>query len=571
MKLRVALAQQNPVIGDFDGNLARLRAAYDAACAQGAQLVLFPELALCGYPPKDLVERPAFVEDNRRALLALARHCARAAAVVGFIDDGSGAGDGSPPARGLGYNAAAVIERGRVTSVHHKTLLPTYDVFDEGRWFRPAASVRVVEVAGVRLGITVCEDVWNDADFPWPDFWPRRAYPVDPVAELCAQGAELLVNLSASPFELGKRHLRPKMLAAQARKHRRPLLFVNQVGGQDDLLFDGGSLGLDAHGELRARGREFTEDLVLLDVDTARGEVTGALPGELTEPEPSDEAAALAGLTMGLRDYAHKCGFSSVVLGLSGGIDSALVAALAARALGPEQVLGVSMPSRYTSEGTRSDARIVAERLGIGFREIPIEPMFAAFLDSLGLAPPGTPGQLPGDDVAAQNLQARLRGTLLMTLSNQQGQLVLTTGNKSELAVGYCTLYGDMNGGLAPLADVPKTLVYRLAAEVNREREVIPRETLERAPSAELRPDQTDQDTLPPYPLLDRLLEAHVEQGLDRAALVAAGFDAALVDRVVHMVRTSEYKRRQSAPGLKLTSKAFGPGRRLPIAQRWKG
>lgn len=550
--VRIGLAQTNPTIGDFAGNAARIRALFDEARADGANLVLFPELALPGYPPKDLVEREGFVATNLEVLDRLARELHGAAAIVGFIDRTR---DPRSVGRPLA-NAAAVIEDGRIVSVHHKALLPTYDVFDEGRWFQPASTIHLAEVAGCRLCVTICEDVWND-----PEFWPHRLYAEDPVAVAVSQGAELIVNISASPFDLGKRHLRPRMLSAQAHKHARPLLFVNQVGGQDDLLFDGHSLAIDARGEVRASGREFVEDLVLAEVDLPGGNVRGTL-----SPWRSDAAAALEALVMGTRDYARRTGFHSAVIGLSGGIDSALTAVIAARALGADQVHGVAMPSRYSSTGSVEDARVLAARLGIHFEIMSIEGPLEALLATLA---PLLAGQPAG--VTEENIQARIRGVLLMALSNQFGHLVLSTGNKSELGVGYCTLYGDMCGGLAIISDVPKTMVYQLAEEINREREIIPRSTIEKAPSAELRPNQTDQDTLPPYPLLDRMLEAIIERGLDTPALVAEGFDAALAARVARLIGTSEYKRRQAAPGLKLTSKAFGPGRRIPIAKAWLG
>ena len=565
MSLRVALAQLDPTVGDFEGNCAAIATSFEAALAAGAQLVLFPELAVPGYPPKDLVEREGFVAQNRAALEALAPRLRGAACVIGFVDrvqggPASGGTIGRPVA-----NAAAVIEDGRITSVHHKALLPTYDVFDEGRWFEPARTVTVAHAAGTAVGVSICEDVWND-----PDFWPHRLYADDPVARLVEGGARLIVNISASPFDLAKRGLRPRMLAAHARKHHRPLLYVNQVGGQDDLLFDGASLCIDAAGEVRARGREFAEDLLVVDVDLDTGAVNPVGDRRL-EPVASEERAALDGLILGTRDYARKCGFGSAVIGLSGGIDSALVAAIAAAALGPANVLGVAMPSRYSSPGSRDDARALADNLKIIYREVPVERMYGAVLDELRIPAAGDPTATAADDLAAQNLQARLRGLVLMALSNQHGHLVLSTGNKSELAVGYCTLYGDMNGGLAPISDVPKTMVYRLAAEVNRQRVLIPQSTIDKPPSAELRPGQTDQDSLPPYEVLDPLLEAMVEHGLDREALVARGFDAGLVEGISRMIRTSEYKRKQAAPGLRLTTKAFGPGRRIPIAQRWNG
>jgi NAD+ synthetase len=444
--------------------------------------------------------------------------------------------------------------------VAHKSLLPTYDVFDEWRYFEPATDPAVVNLRGQRLGLSICEDIWNDGDF-----WPRRLYREDPIERLVGAGADVIVNLSASPFTIEKRLLRPRMLAATARRWGLPLVFVNQVGGQDDLVFDGASAVFDRRGEVIAQAAEHATDLVLVDLERGTGDRRPLLP--------TPEHAAVAALVLGTRDYARRCGFSQALLGLSGGIDSALVAAIAAEALGPKNLLGVAMPSRYSSPGSLADARALAEALGIGFETISIEPMFSAYLAELeplyarvGAAPlpPGAP------DLAAENLQARVRGAILMALSNRLGRLLLTTGNKSEVATGYCTLYGDMAGGLAVVSDVPKTLVYRLARTINASRPVIPASTLTKPPSAELRAGQTDQDTLPPYEILDAILEAHLEQGLDAAALVEAGFDPAVVEDVVRRVRLSEYKRRQMPPGLKITGKAFGPGRRLPIAQAWR-
>jgi NAD+ synthase (glutamine-hydrolysing) len=440
-----------------------------------------------------------------------------------------------------------------VISIHRKSLLPTYDVFDEWRYFEPAAAVACADLRGRRLGISVCEDVWNDADF-----WPRRLYREDPIEKLVAGGAEIIVNISASPYTIEKRHLRPRMLASTARRWQRPLVFVNQVGGQDDLVFDGASLALDEKGEVIARGAEHAADLLFVDLDSRRGDLR-AWP-------TSDARSALDALALGTRDYARRCGFGSALVGLSGGIDSAVVACIAARALGPANVHGVAMPSRYSSDHSRNDAAALARNLGINYREIPIERVFGAYLETLA---PAFEGRAP--DATEENLQARVRGALLMSLSNKFGHLLLTTGNKSELATGYCTLYGDMCGGLAVISDVPKTLVYKLAHEINAEGEIIPASTITKPPSAELRPDQTDQDTLPPYDLLDAILEAHVEQGLDAAGLVAAGYDAAVVADVVRRVRLSEYKRRQMPPGLKITGKSFGYGRRYPIAQAFRG
>ncbi len=568
----VALGQIDPTIGDFDGNRRLITAAHLDAARRGADLLVVPELALSGYPPKDLLERPAFLAAARASLEALARATARVsvpaagtrgpALLVGFPEALEGAKTGRRVA-----NSAALIDGGQILTVVRKSLLPTYDVFDEWRYFEPAADVAPIDLRGRRLGISICEDIWNDTDF-----WPHRLYRSDPIETLVARGAEILINVSASPYTMEKRQLRPRMLAATARRWRRPLVFVNQVGGQDDLVFDGASLVLGADGEVIARAREHAPDLIVADLDRKTG--------DMHELPASDLSSALDALTLGTADYARRCGFQRALLGLSGGIDSALVACIAARALGPENVLGVAMPSRFSSEGSLTDAAALAKNLGIDFNVISIEPMFEAYLGALAPAFADARGCETGDhadtaaeaaDLAMQNVQARIRGAILMALSNRHGRLLLTTGNKSELATGYCTLYGDMAGGLAVISDVPKTLVYELAREINRARAVIPEATLTKAPSAELRPDQTDQDSLPPYDLLDAILDAHLEQGLDSQALVAAGFDAAIVNDVVRRVRLSEYKRRQMPPGLKITGKAFGPGRRMPIAQAWKG
>ena len=569
--VRIALAQINPTIGDFAGNRRLIVDAVRAAERAGAALAVFPELALAGYPPKDLLERDAFVTAAGVALAALTTELATSstAALVGFPERLRA----DAPGRGLS-NSAALIDGGRVAALARKSLLPTYDVFDEWRYFEPAAAVHPLEFRGRRLGVSICEDIWNDADF-----WPHQLYRADPIEALVHAGAQAIINVSASPYTIEKRHLRPRMLAAAARKHSRPLLFVNQVGGQDDLVFDGASLALDAQGEVRARGKEHEADLIVVDLDDLDSGAGGGglqlvtAPAALAPFDPSDERSALGALVLGTRDYARRCGFPRALLGLSGGIDSALVACIAARALGPRNVLGVAMPSRYSSPGSITDARDLATNLGIDFTVIPIEPVFTAYLDTLGapldqFAPATSPeASAAASDLTAQNLQARVRGAMLMALSNRQDRLLLTTGNKSEVATGYCTLYGDMAGGLAVISDVPKTLVYRLARAINGEKVVIPESTLTKPPSAELRPDQTDQDSLPPYDVLDAILEAHLVVGLDADALVARGFARAVVEDVVRRVRNSEYKRRQMPPGLKITGKAFGPGRRYPIAR----
>jgi len=546
--MRIALAQLNPTIGDFAGNRDKIANALAEARARRADLCVLPELAISGYPPHDLLERERFVAEGLEILGRLAQATRRGpAAVIGTVIRNPG-GVGKPL-----QNAAALLADGEIVSTHAKVLLPTYDVFDERRYFEPAAEVSPVELLGRRLGVSVCEDIWNTAGSPIQGLYDR-----DPVAELVDLGAELLINVSASPFTLEKRTARQQMLADAARRHARPVIFVNQVGGNDDLIFDGGSSAHGADGALLARARDFSEDLILVDLDSGEGEIRDGLE--------TDEDAALEALCLGTRDYVNKCGFGSVVLGLSGGIDSALVAAIAARALGPANVHAVAMPTRFSSPASRTDAEQLARNLGIHFRVLPIDELFQGFLDALapifdGLAP----------DVTEENVQARVRAVVLMALSNKLGHLLLTTGNKSELATGYCTLYGDMAGGLAVLSDVPKTLVYRLAERLNQEREVIPLAIVDKAPSAELRENQQDQDSLPPYEVLDAIVRLHVDQGLDRDAITAAGHDEQIVRDVIAMVQQSEYKRRQAPPGLKITSKAFGFGRRVPMAQRWRG
>lgn len=545
--VRIALGQINPTLGDFAGNLKLIEAALAGAEADGAELLVLPELALCGYPPRDLLTREAFLRASDDALTQLRRRVgSQTAVLVGFPERRPE----SPWGRPL-WNSAALLAAGEVKAVARKRLLPTYDVFDEDRYFQPGDGPTVVEHAGWRLGISICEDAWNDATF-----WPRRRYPHDPLEDLAAAGADVLVNLSASPFGLQKRQERVEMLAHSARRLGKPFVFVNQVGGHDDLVFDGASLVLDERGTVVARAHENEADLVVVDLATRTGPL---------RPPAGEDAALFGALVLGTRDYARRCGFSHALLGLSGGIDSAVVACVAAAALGPDNVHGVALPSRYSSEGSRTDAEALARTLGLRFSEIPIEAPFAAFLDTLA---PAFGSRAP--DVTEENLQARLRGTTLMALSNKFGGLLLTTGNKSELATGYSTLYGDMCGGLAVLADVFKLRVYALARYINRDAEVIPWATIEKPPSAELRPNQKDEDSLPPYERLDPLLEAHLEEGLDADALVRAGFDAKLVSDVLRLVRLAEYKRWQMPPGLKVSRRAFGTGWRYPLARGFR-
>lgn len=543
--MKVALAQINTTVGDLVGNEARILAAYQRGVVDGVDLVVCPELAITGYPPRDLLLKPHFVAQNLAVLERLAGATGRAGLLVGFVGNHHGR-----PGRGL-TNSVALLQHGKVAEVRTKMLLPTYDVFDEDRYFDPAEGNEPFLFNGRSIGVTVCEDLWNDEDF-----WRERRYRRNPAVDLARSGADLLVNVSASPWHLGKNTTRRAMLSSLAAKTRCPLLYCNLVGGNDELIFDGASLAFDGQGRLMAQGALFAEDWLV--VDTAKWQA-------VAPPVVSDEELVYRALVLGLRDYLHKCGFKSVVLGLSGGIDSALTAVLAVEALGAENVRGVSLPSQFSSQGSLDDARLLAANLGIQYDVIPIQPAFASVKGQLQPVFGGLP-----EDTTEENLQARLRGVILMGLSNKFGSLLLTTGNKSELAVGYCTLYGDMCGGLAVISDVPKTMVYRLSNWVNRQREVIPAASIIKAPSAELRPNQTDQDSLPPYEVLDAILEEYVVKCRPAAEIVAAGFDAAAVRRVVRLIDGTEYKRRQAAPGLKVTSKAFGVGRRIPIAQRWR-
>jgi NAD+ synthase/NAD+ synthase (glutamine-hydrolysing) len=543
--MKIALAQFNPVVGDFAGNAARIVAVSKQAASRGAELAIFSEMCVCGYPPQDLIERPTFLARNLETLQRLARDVALPA-IVGYVGKAQEA-TGKAVA-----NCAALVSGGHVAFEQRKMLLPTYDVFDESRYFQPADSQAATEFCGTRLGITVCEDIWNDKSF-----WRKPLYPRDPVQELMGQGIDLLINISASPYQLDKRNLRLDMLRALARRHKRPVVYVNQVGGNDSLIFDGSSVALAPDGRVAAQAHSFEEDLVLFDTSGHCGDI---------RTQPADELeAAYRALICGTRDYVRKCGFSTVALGLSGGIDSAVVACIAAAAVGPENVLGVSMPGPFSSPGSTHDAQALAKNLGIRLFTLPITEAFESYLRALESAFEGRPR-----DVTEENIQARIRGSFLMALSNKLGALVLTTGNKSELAVGYCTLYGDMAGGLAVISDVPKTMVYALAEFINRQREVIPRSSLQKPPSAELRPNQTDQDTLPAYDVLDRIIKAYVEELKSPEEIAARyDFDLALVRRLAAQIDRSEYKRKQAAPGLKITSKAFAIGRPFPLAHKF--
>ena len=544
--MKIALLQLNSTIGAFDANRQKLVAGYQEACARGAEFVLAPELFLCGYPPRDLLQRADFIRANLQAVAETARAVGDIPLCVGYV-----AHNTDRPGRVL-RNAAAVLQNGQQVWHTHKSLLPTYDVFDEDRYFEPAQGIAPFSFNGHKLGISICEDIWNDADF-----WPERLYRRDPVKELSAQGADILLNLSASPWCEGKEATRQAMLQRVARDERLPLAQVNLVGANDELIFDGHSVALNARGELLARARGFVEEILVVDLQAA--------PAAAPEAFPVREELMHGALTLGIRDYVRKCGFKSVLIGLSGGVDSALVATLAADALGPENVRGVAMPARYSSAGSLSDAEALARHLGIQYDVLPIEPVFQAVEAQMAGVFAGT---RPNE--AEENIQSRLRGLTLMALSNKFGALVLTTGNKSEMAVGYCTLYGDMCGALAVIADVFKTDVYRLARWINREKTVIPGPTLSKPPSAELRMNQKDQDSLPPYEVLDEILAAYVMQNLGPEEILRRGFAAEVVRDVINKVNFSEYKRRQAAPGLKISPRAFGMGRRVPIAQRFR-
>jgi NAD+ synthase (glutamine-hydrolysing) len=543
--MKIALAQLNPTVGDFAGNSAKILEFTKRAAQRGADLTVFSELCLCGYLPMDLIERPQFIDRNERELACLAKQLP-IPAIVGYAARATGTTGKSAA------NAAAFLANGKIEFVQHKMLLPTYDVFDESRYFQPATAQNVFSFGGQNLGITVCEDIWNDKTF-----WDKPLYERDPVAELIAKRATLIINISGSPYTIDKRALRLDMLRALAKSHGLPVVYVNQVGGNDSLVFDGGSVVVLPDGRIPAQASSFVEDLVLFDSETNSGEFHSQPATELD--------LVLQALICGTRDYVCKSGFRAVVVGLSGGIDSSVVAAIAVAALGRENVVGVSMPGPYSSEGSRADARQLAENLGIEFLTIPITDVFRSYQSVLADAFRGRP-----DNVAEENLQARVRGNFLMALSNKFGSMVLSTGNKSEMAVGYCTLYGDMAGGLAMLSDVPKTMVYELVNPINRERELIPRASVEKPPSAELRPNQTDQDSLPPYDVLDQVLKAYIEDVKSPEEIASqCGFDIELVRSIAGKVDRNEYKRRQAPPGLKITSRAFGLGRPFPIVQKF--
>jgi len=541
--MKIAIAQINPIIGDFDYNSSLIVKASEQARKKGCVLAIFPELTLLGYPPKDLLEKPAFIHENLTQIENLTAQIKGIQILCGYVDK-------NPKRTGKPLvNAVALMGEGQILKKGGKRLLPTYDVFDETRYFEPADESLLFDLEGTRFGVTICEDIWNFGDFEGAPM-----YDVDPVSDLNSRKIDMLINISASPYTLGKASLRMNMLKKISNRYRIPTIYCNQVGGNDDLLFDGFSMVVDAEGRLIQVGKEFETDLLIWDTSKAH-EV-------LNEPFQSEEGSILKGLIMGTRDYTFKCGFKKVLVGLSGGMDSSLVAVIAERAVGAENVTGISMPSQYTSEMSKEDARELANNLGIRFEEIPIDEVYSTYKQSLSHAFQGL-----NEDVTEENIQARIRGNLLMALSNKFNCLLLSTGNKSEIATGYCTLYGDMSGGLAVISDVPKTMCYRLARYINREKKIIPERVLTRAPSAELKPDQTDQDILPPYEVLDEILEAAVVKNLSFDEIVASGHDPDVVRDVLERLIVNEYKRRQAPPGLKVTTKAFGYGRRYPIAR----
>ena len=546
--MKIALAQINTTVGDFEGNVAKILQYARMAVERKADLVVFPEMAVCGYPPRDLVEKQDFIDRSEAELSRLSHLLPDIPALIGYVR-ASRVQTGKAVS-----NAAALVYRGKVLVDYVKILLPFYDVFDESRYFEPGNTVGVFDLEGVRIGITICEDIWNDKNF-----WRKRLYPRDPVEEITRAGAKLLLNIASSPYSTEKIQLRHDMLRTIAAKHKIPVAYVNHVGGNDQLVLDGSSLAFNAAGTLIARAKSFEEDLVVFDASGTLADIHDAPASEIE--------SVYKALLLGMRDYMRKCGFKEAIVGLSGGIDSAVVVTLAADALGPENVHAIAMPGPYSSTGSVRDAEDLAKRLGVEFRVIPISSIFDGYLHTLKASFEGRAA-----DVTEENIQARIRGNILMALSNKLGAMVLSTGNKSELAVGYCTLYGDMAGGLSVIADLPKTMVYALARYLNREQERIPRSCIEKPPSAELKPNQKDQDTLPPYDTLDLILKGIIEDRLSPRDIAAKyKIDLALVDDVVRRVTRAEYKRQQAAPALKVTAKAFGMGRRYPIAQRFIG
>lgn len=554
--MKIAIAQINPTIGDLLLNAQKILEAAQRAASSGARLLLTPELSLCGYPPRDLLLNPSFVEAMGITLQNLAQDLPpNLAVLVGTVEPNIQAHISGGKSL---FNSMALLENGKVKQVFHKRLLPTYDVFDERRYFEEGLQANYFILDDIHIGVTICEDLWNDEEF-----WGKRSYTVNPIADLAILGVDLIVNLSASPYTAGKQQFRETMLRHSAIRFQQPMIYANQVGGNDDLIFDGRSFALNRQGEIMCRARGFDTDLLVAEFDETQRDLQ---LGSVAPVYESEDEEIWQALVLGVRDYARKCRFSKVVLGLSGGIDSAIVAAIATAALGKENVLGVLMPSPYSSEHSISDALALAENLGIKTNLLAIGELMQGFDRTLGDLFAGTEFGL-----AEENIQSRIRGNLLMAIANKFGYLLLSTGNKSEMAVGYCTLYGDMNGGLAVIADVPKTRVYSLCHWLNRNNEIIPQNVLTKAPSAELKPGQVDRDSLPPYEVLDDILQRLIHNHQSAAQIVAAGHDAVIVDRVIQMVARAEFKRRQAPPGLKITDRAFGTGWRMPIASNWVG
>jgi NAD+ synthase (glutamine-hydrolysing) len=547
--MKITLAQLNPTIGDIQGNLAKVAKTLSECNKDSPDLVIFPELFLVGYPPRDLLERPSFITRTQAAieeLLKISQNFGHTAIIVGAPQPNQ-----QPSGKGI-HNSALLIYQGELLFTHHKSLLPTYDVFDEPRYFEPGNEDSVVKFKDSILGISVCEDAWND-----PALWPRRTYHHDPIETMAKRGANLIINIAASPFHRGKERLRYNIVRSHARKHRIPFVFVNQVGANDELIFDGRSICVDGAGDPIAVFPPFQEHLQTISLDQA---------GVPTSYEPQEEIESVyQALVLGLKDYIGKCGFNRAILGLSGGIDSAVTCCIAAEALGSDNVVAVTMPGPYSSPGSVQDSKKLAGSLGIKFETVPISPIYEAYLESLRSLLKGR--EL---DITEENIQARIRGNILMALSNKFGHLVLSTGNKSELAVGYCTLYGDMSGGLSVISDVPKTMVYELAGYINRQSLIIPQEIINKAPTAELKENQTDQDTLPPYEVLDQILHYYLDEHYSMEDILRLDFDPETVSWVIRAVDRNEYKRRQAPPGLKVTSKAFGSGRRMPIAAKFE-
>jgi NAD+ synthase (glutamine-hydrolysing) len=555
--MKIAIAQLNPTIGDLTGNAQKILAAAQQAAAQGARFMLTPELALCGYPPRDLLLKPAFVKAMATTLEQLARDLPPTLAVlVGTVEPNVRSPQtGEKPL----FNSTALLEGGKVRQIFHKRLLPTYDVFDEDRYFESGQDSNIFTLQSaahdLRVGVTICEDIWNSEDF-----WGKRNYQTDPIADLANQDVDLIVNLSASPYSVGKQQLREAMLRHASVHYRQAILYANQVGGNDDLIFDGNSFGFNRQGEIVCRGKAFDTDLVMIDYNLETQDFTGMAQ---VQPQKNEDAEIWAALVLGVHDYVCKCGFSKVVLGLSGGVDSALVAAIAAAAIGAENVLGILMPSPYSSDHSIKDALDLANNLGIQTQKLPIGDLMKTYDQTFAELFANTEF-----GIAEENLQSRIRGNLLMAISNKFGHLLISTGNKSEMAVGYCTLYGDMNGGLAAIADVPKTRVYSICEWLNRETEIIPTHILTKPPSAELKPGQVDQDSLPPYDVLDNILDQFILGHKSVSEIIASGHDSGTVERVTKLVTRAEFKRKQAAPGLKVTDRAFGTGWRMPIASR---